>query len=299
MKKIVIKILFFFFFLNNCLAQPFGANNATWYYDIYNPWMQAQYPSILSSSPPNVINGIEYYTISYTNTPGVCSTDNGYTVYESNDSVYYFLTASNRFTLLYNFNALPGDTQIIYGNNMSGGEDSVVMKIDSVSLININGFNKKIFYTSYLMFSPYFYFEGPIIEDIGSIFFLFPQYTFCDPFHGPLRCYEDTIIGLYQPFMPGSACDTIIYLDVEELHAQNIISLSPNPTTDFITIHYNSTSQKETTLSLFNLYGQIVYSENPEGLNEIKIDMRSFPAGIYFVKVSDNEKEEVRKVVKY
>jgi hypothetical protein len=82
-------------------------------------------------------------------------------------------------------------------------------------------------------------------------------------------------------------------------------SISPNPTTSFISIHYNRTSNTKTTVTLYNLYGQIVYSENfqgfknSEGLNETKIDMRSFAAGIYFVKMNVGGKEEVRKVVKY
>jgi hypothetical protein len=85
--------------------------------------------------------------------------------------------------------------------------------------------------------------------------------------------------------------------------SNNTVSIYPNPTTDFITIHYNSTSQKGTTVSLFNLYGQllktILNEKQLAGEQEIKIDMRSFPAGIYFVKVSDGEKEEMKKVVKY
>jgi hypothetical protein len=76
-------------------------------------------------------------------------------------------------------------------------------------------------------------------------------------------------------------------------------NISPNPTTDFITIHYNQTSNNKTMVTLYNLYGEIVYSENVEGLNEIKIDMRSFPAGVYFVKMIIDGKEEVKKILKY
>jgi type IX secretion system substrate protein len=79
-------------------------------------------------------------------------------------------------------------------------------------------------------------------------------------------------------------------------------SIFPNPSNDFITIHYNLSSTKQTTVSLFNPYGQPL---TPEGElsrtsgQEIKIDMRNFPAGIYLVKVRVGEKEGIKKVVKY
>jgi type IX secretion system substrate protein len=104
------------------------------------------------------------------------------------------------------------------------------------------------------------------------------------------------------------------------IESNNEINISPNPANDFITIHYNLSSQKETTVSLFNLYGQplalpltLPINRNKlkgglshNGTAEIKIDMRNFPAGIYFVKMTfapekdgTGGKEEVRKVVKY
>ena len=95
----------------------------------------------------------------------------------------------------------------------------------------------------------------------------------------------------------------------ETFLSNNNFQIFPNPTNDFITIRYNLFSQKQITLSLFNLYGQPLTSEwgllGKSG-QEIKIDMRNFPAGIYFVKMNvdpdkygTDGKEEVRKVVKY
>jgi hypothetical protein len=116
-----------------------------------------------------------------------------------------------------------------------------------------------------------------------------------------------TMIDL--PIHATSNCIILAYcyaVEVAEIKKENsACEIFPNPTTNFITIHYDITSNTKTTVTLFNLYGQIVYSENlqgfknPEGLNETKIDMRSFAAGIYFVKMNVGGKEEVRKVVKY
>jgi hypothetical protein len=176
-----------------------------------------------------------------------------------------------------------------------------------VNLININGFNKKMYFSTNI--SPFFQytFEGVAIEDIGSTGYLFPRYAFCDPLTQGLRCYEDTIIGLDQFWIPGSSCDTIIYyLGEEELKNNDELLISSNPTTDFITIHYNSTFLNEIMVSVFNIYGQplppalIPQSGRWNGNSrEIKIDMRNFQAGIYFVKVRDGKREIVRRVVKY
>jgi hypothetical protein len=112
-------------------------------------------------------------------------------------------------------------------------------------------------------------------------------------------------------FVLNDACSLTGVTDVK--NTGNTFIVYPNPAIDFITIKYNIPSVQQTTLSLFNLYGQPLATPltsrksgtgskgalSHNGTAEIKIDMRSFPAGIYFIKVSDGEKEEVRKVVKY
>jgi hypothetical protein len=94
---------------------------------------------------------------------------------------------------------------------------------------------------------------------------------------------------------------------MQERQLFNNLQIFPNPATDYITNQYNLTSPKETTVLVFNIYGQKVSptcilpgGEEPThqpGRREMKIDMRNFPAGIYFVKVSADGKE-VRKIVK-
>lgn len=91
-------------------------------------------------------------------------------------------------------------------------------------------------------------------------------------------------------------------VNVEENKARNEILIFPNPATDYITIQYNLTSAKETTVEVFNIYGQMVDTQNiaslPAGKQEIQLSLKGFPAGIYFVKINVNGKEEVKKAVK-
>ena len=80
--------------------------------------------AVLLSSPPTgvTVNGIVYYTITRNDSLAIdCSlvplTD---TVYESNDTCY-LSCLNQRYTMLYNWNALPGDTQKIYVDNFGRG----------------------------------------------------------------------------------------------------------------------------------------------------------------------------------
>ncbi|MEP7170618.1 MAG: T9SS type A sorting domain-containing protein [Bacteroidota bacterium] len=97
---------------------------------------------------------------------------------------------------------------------------------------------------------------------------------------------------------------------IEEQNQNAAIKIFPNPTNNFITIHYSLSSPNQTTLSLFNLYGQklktIFNEKQPAGEHEIRIDMKDLVQGVYFVKMNigpekngTGGKEEVRKVVKY
>ena len=280
-----------------------------WYYNFCS-WLQAPNycsPIIITSTSAGTINGNAAFVISINLGQSIdCSSiSSSDTVYESNDSVYYYLSSCNCYKMLYNWNALAGDTQTIYLNSVFNTLDSVVLRIDSVNMITINGFNKKAYFSSNISPFPQNTFEGFIIEDIGNTSYLFPRYGFCDPLTQSLRCYEDTIIGLYQYWTTANSCDTIIYLGIEELHNKNIISVSPNPTTDFVTIQYKTNSSKEMIVSLFNLYGQLLKTPlTPKGgphneISEMKVDIRDLDAGIYFVKMNVGEKEEVRKVVKW
>lgn len=301
---------FFFFLLlfNYSYSQPFGGNNAVWHYHWCSFPPAYCSPIIITSTPLDTVNGIVYYTIARNDSLAIdCSfvplTD---TVYESNDTVYYYLASTNRYTMLYNWNALPGDTQKVYVDDLSPVEDSVMFIIDSISTININGFTKKVFHTTQIMLSPFhFIFGYEIIEDIGSTMFLFPQYAFCDPLPVGLRCYQDTLIGLYHPWMPGSSCDTVIYLGEDELSFASGFSLFPNPTNDFINIKYTQPAHQTLTIQLYSLYGQLLSFYKTNGKQEIIFSLKDYPAGIYFVKMNADpekdgtgRKEEVRKVVK-
>ena len=73
-----------------------------------------------------------------------------------------------------------------------------------------------------------------------------------------------------------------------------LFSISPNPTTGFVTVTGENLQQAE----VFNTLGQQVLSVQGSG-NEMQINMSAFPAGIYFVAVTNEEGRRcVQKVVR-
>ena len=71
-------------------------------------------------------------------------------------------------------------------------------------------------------------------------------------------------------------------------------TLHPNPTTSFATITGKNLQQVE----VLNMLGQKVLNAQGEG-NELRIDLATLPAGVYFVNITNDEgRKFVRKVVK-
>jgi hypothetical protein len=73
------------------------------------------------------------------------------------------------------------------------------------------------------------------------------------------------------------------------------ITLSPNPTSDYIDINYDLSflRMQESEIKIFNIFGECVLS-TPSSLRDatpqegnFKIDVSSLPAGVYFVRVGE------------
>lgn len=80
----------------------------------------------------------------------------------------------------------------------------------------------------------------------------------------------------------------------DSLLPDNEVNITPNPTNSCITITGKNLKQ----IKVVNMLGQKVLSVQGEG-NELRIDMVTLPAGVYFVTITNEEGRKcVRKVVK-
>jgi len=81
-------------------------------------------------------------------------------------------------------------------------------------------------------------------------------------------------------------------LSIAEFNNDNI-SLYPNPTQGII--HIDSTAHEITKIEIYSVTGQLVKTI---GLDNRKINIENFKSGLYFIKLSSNDRYVIKKVMK-
>ncbi len=216
-------------------------------------------------------------------------------MYSDSGKVYFYDSYRDSFQLLYNFNASAGYTYKIFPNTYLDN-DSIILTVDSVSTININGFLlKKLFLHKLNSGGWWPYIGGVIIENIGDLSNMFPWiYGACDAnWGGPLRCYSDSIIGAYD-FGTAPSCD-YVFIGINENKYSNDVSIYPNPATDKIEIE--CLDNNEINISIYNLIGKLVLQKEFDN-NKTDIDIGSFETGMYIIKVTGANWTTQRKIIK-
>lgn len=195
-------------------------------------------------------------------------------MYSDSNRVYFF--ENNSWNLLYDFNVQQGDSFLV-------GHYNQWVKIISVDTVSINGFSRKQFEYDAPSFTTEF--SWLVIEGIGHLIDMFP--TNENQLFGPLRCYQDNIVGLYKnENYYGSTwtqdCDQIITGIDEQTNSKKTV-VFPNPFTDQVT--FNSLVSEPTTISIYDFLGQIILSQT--FTNSTTINSEQFAKGVYFYTLSN------------
>jgi hypothetical protein len=130
------------------------------------------------------------------------------------------------------------------------------------------------------------------IEGIGGNQFLFPQYFGCDPITFGLRCYQDSVLGLYETGIAPS-CDTVYTLGTSDLTGTSQIKISPNPFQNLISI--TGLRGWENEISIYDLIGNLVYRSRI-GNQELNLD--NLAKGIYVFSITDEKRTLRTKLIK-
>jgi len=213
-------------------------------------------------------------------------------MYSENDSVFFY--KDNAFHLLYDFGADTGDT-VVLDYFLTGEGMPLLMIIDSTGIININGDERKVQYISCgdgLVIE----FGGPVIEGIGSSYFLFPTYD--GTVNGPLRCYQDDAIGLYiNYFYPNYGwnyedCNQII-TGIEESESITSFAIYPNPSSHQIFI---KSDNPQTKYKILDTQGNLV----KQGLTDISvgINIEELRIGFYFIQLITDNQVVIKKFIR-
>lgn len=102
-------------------------------------------------------------------------------------------------------------------------------------------------------------------------------------------------VGTKEVINSGSPFDPI-FTDIEESVLDKNINLYPNPASDFIHLELNEQGLNIDEVAIYNNSGALLQSFEGGSAN-LKIDVRNYPTGIYFVKLKSGEDTIYRKVV--
>jgi hypothetical protein len=301
MKKLhTILLIFLISFTNFSFSQNWCASGALWYYT-YTNFTFDGYVKIEKVGDTTIntftcdilqktLIGYNYISSTYDTT----SLGREYTRL-SNDTVYNF--RSGQFYVLYCFNAVPGDTWLIAGNNINCALTDTI-SVDSIGTTVINSTTLKYIWTSPTSANGW-RFTNRIIEKIGCIGYMFPE-PFCLTDineGGPFRCYNDSSGWSYQTGI-APYCDYTTA--VSEYSNQNIrVSIFPNPFTTKTTIALSKT-EGDYIFRIFNELGCEVLI-NSDFKKEVILSDISFANGFYFWTLSDQKNKIISsgKLIKY
>jgi len=185
LKKFFIILLF----LNCCNTygqdSTWAPTGAIWYYTYASwpsPWIDVSYLTY-ESKGDTLIQGKSCRNI-----------NDLYIMYKDSGKVFYFNDYDTTFYLLYDFLSDVNETWTVHPPDSP--QDSFVVIVDSIATWTVNSKLFKIQYISHLDPDDWlFWFDGPIIENIGWYYDLIPWPGAADPTPGPIRCYEDSLIG--------------------------------------------------------------------------------------------------------
>ncbi len=272
--------------------QEFAPVGAEWYYSqvvSYNP-PQANYVKHVSVKD-SAINDKPVKVIQKTKFTREDTVDLGFEyLHQNGDTIFYW--KNGKFHELYNFSLYKGDSMLIYSDqyNLCTNSPFGWIGIDSISYVKINQIYLKAFYYSPKKGSFWGFGEHPIIEKIGSTYYLLPRDEDCiadDPGIGPLRCYSDPEVGTH--YFGNIPCDTITTFPVyaDKLIKNESFNLYPNPVTDYLTI--DSDREETFRLKVHDNTGKIIHSQDFSPGE--RINLSNLTKGLYFIAISDKNKK--------
>lgn len=232
------------------------------------------------------INGFSYFIID--------TCDGGYkgALRNENGKVWFLPKNSQTEFLLYDFTAQPGDTIFsVYIEDFGGYYELYDLYVEpfAVDSILINGnYRKRINFDA-----------GYWIEGIGN-----SQGLFLEPWPNiseymvDLYCMSANDTTLYPEFSVGE-CEFPV--GIKEMGNNNLLlNIYPNPfkIEIFVELKKSTWESDLKNIIILNSFGQQINPVFQIENNIIRIEMESFPTGIYFIGITNNENVIGRKLIK-
>lgn len=225
-----------------------------------------------------------------------------------NDTTFYYNPSLQSFIVLYNFNAVAGDTITVHASqtNVTPGFFTssvtifkyVIEETDSVLIHNQWKKRQKIVYESgypgWRLDSYGDSTNNQIIEGIGATSYFFGWSGMFSPetWGAMLRCYSDSVVSYQNPEWQ-HACDYTKrrYNGLSEnLKESSTISIYPNPAHE--TIQVKTDGLLDATYTIVNAQGKTVLVTQTN-----TIDVSDLPQGFYFLVCQSQN--QIRQTTKF
>ncbi|HXS36461.1 MAG TPA: PKD domain-containing protein [Flavipsychrobacter sp.] len=84
---------------------------------------------------------------------------------------------------------------------------------------------------------------------------------------------------------------------IENVTAENKISIYPNPTTGMVTIQWNNTKAQAADVTVTNITGQKVFQTQLKASNQNALNLSQLNSGIYLINVTSDGIREIQKII--
>lgn len=222
-------------------------------------------------------------------------------MYDSLGKVFFFDVHLNRFELLFDINAQANDSWVTYLSAM----DSLTTTVDSVRTELIGNAMLKVLYVSYNVQGPGYFVQHPnsrLIERIGDTHYMFPwRGVACDLVDGgPLRFFEDSLVGSYDTGLADSC--TQVITGVTGPASATLAEVYPNPSGGQWNVRMRLPVGETALLEVFDATGKRhhhhqmrVYSKETQH----QLTLPQLPSGIYLLRVTAGDQFTQLKLIKY
>lgn len=224
-------------------------------------------------------------------------------LYNEGNKVYFHTIhpfEENIFSILYDFDALPGDTLLVMEPHGGINGDLYPVVIDSVYTVEIQGREFKAMdqrLDDYL-----WHFTGQTIEYIGFIDHLLPKNYFTVDLaydYGSLRCFSSGDFSWHvNPQVP---CDTMynwIYVNTENHHSHEVIKLFPNPASSGLFIEFSNLSASSIKIEIIDMKGAVIKKDLLEPELLINVNINHLEPGPYIIRLFVEDKWITKKFIK-
>lgn len=302
---IVVSILLF---SNANSQEPFASPGAVWHYEIIGPFyggfikVEYQYDTTIQGQVCRKLQPTEYRWFS--TGPGTYGTSvtpwPAEFVYQSTDTVFWF--TRNQFQVLYNFNAVTGDTWFVTDSMAHG-----IMDCDSLSFVRVDSTGTTMLSGNTLRYlavhpdnrSP-MGFTGRAYERLGSTNYLFPSFTYCDtgvivdgPFYR-FHCYEDSSFALF--VIDTIDCEWWYTLGRGEFMSDKEVTLFPNPSSGLVRIESHRPVE---SMHVLNTVGEIIYdSGQVADVKSFDLRIDEWSPGVYLIRLQTDYGTFSKKLIR-